>query len=275
MTHPTFRYDKDRILSPDGAFQVGAVVAGADVFNPIVLANDATPMIMPPGDGATAGLQWSGTAGAFTLVGAVNFQAYTFPCDVFLYMPAGAIAGTGNAAGLYYAQLTSATAGTVYNNRYFGGLPRAAIPAVPTPFSGVTNGAFITQTTGAEITVLSIAVPGGLMGSNGVLRTMEFTSANNNANGKTVRWRSPSSQLRGSSLASGVGLQAGSSLRNRNSQSRQVVGNGQNGDYSTVGQNVFHTVNTAADWSLTLTLQTAVNTDIVALEAFEVQVIPG
>lgn len=291
------RFVRDYYLNANKMFSAGEVVnldqqlsarfinegAAVDMRNQarmleypfIALGATTIPMIMPPGDGAANGLTWSGTVGAFTITGAVVFQSYSFPQECFLYMPANAITGTGNAAGFYYAILTSTTAGTLYNNLYQGGWPQASIPAAPTPFSGITNATFITQTTGAEITMISLTVPGGVMGPHGVFYEKDQVSCSNNANVKTLRRRGAGNQFALSTLTSTPGYLAGTSIRNRNSVSKQSGANGQSGDYGTPGSHNFYSWDTNANWTFALTLQSAAATDILAVEALEAFVVPG
>ena len=94
--------------------------------------------------------------GAITLTTALD----TTYANCYLYLPANAIEA-GSAAGLYFAQMSSTTVGTVYNNTYTSG--KHAIPSSPTAFVTTGPGAY-TQTTGSDITLLLTTLSGGAIG---------------------------------------------------------------------------------------------------------------
>lgn len=134
------------------------------------------PFVVPPGDGGSTGLSFTaGGNGAFTTT-SILASVGSILGACYLYLPANA-GGSGCVAGWYYAEFSTSLAGTVYANRYTGGLP--VIPATKTPFAGNPSGR-ITQTTD-EITLYSVTLPGGAIGKNGFLELlMPFVSTTTN-----------------------------------------------------------------------------------------------
>ena len=98
----------------------------------------------------------------------------------YIYLPAGA-AFSGSVDGWYYAEFpTSATSGTVYNNRYTSGIPTA--PDTKTPIVASAPGAY-TQITSWLIPSVVVVVPGGALGNGGILKCdMLFTASSDEAN---------------------------------------------------------------------------------------------
>ncbi len=134
---------------------------------PICIASIGVPFIIPPGDGSANGLQFTGSAGAFTLSAAIITNAWNVLKGVWMYMPAS-FGGSTYPAGWYWAVFSSDTAGILYTETYVSGRP--ARPATQTPFSTNLSG-WLTTTT-AEVTgPTGFLVPGGAMGNSGRLKT--------------------------------------------------------------------------------------------------------
>lgn len=141
---------------------------------PYSLVNNGIPFILVSSgtmgnNGALSGLTATG-------IGATYSNAY-------VYLPVNAIA-TGVAAGWYYAQFSSSTAATVYNNRYTSGIP--TVPASPTAFATTGPGAY-TQTTFSDITAISIPLAANIIGVNGSIDVVMSATMTSNANNKVVR----------------------------------------------------------------------------------------
>lgn len=134
---------------------------------PICVASVSVPFVIPPGDGASTGLQFTGSAGAFTLSAAILTNAWNALKGCWMYMPAS-FGGSTYPAGWYWAVFSSDTAGILYTETYVSGIP--ARPATQTPFSTNLSG-WLTTTT-AEVTgPTGFLVPGGAMGNSGRLKT--------------------------------------------------------------------------------------------------------
>lgn len=93
--------------------------------------------------------------------------------NLYLYLPANSISSS-NAAGIYFAQATATTLLTVYNNPLTTGAP--TVPTTLVPFATTGNGAY-TQTTGSNLTVVSVPIPANI-GARG--RIGVYTEALNN-----------------------------------------------------------------------------------------------
>jgi len=138
----------------------------AAINSPITLWQSGMPFVVFFGDGGSTGMLFTGTAGNFTLSSAV-VSSFQIPYG-YCYLPANA-AGLGNVAGWYYFEMSSTTAGVVYNNVFLptpGSVPR--VPAGKLPFANPAGGR-ITQTT-ADITVISYPLAAAAIGPNGLLR---------------------------------------------------------------------------------------------------------
>ena len=113
----------------------------------------AFPFVLPPGDGGTNGLTFTGGGGgAFTLSAAPQAGLFSglSGSGSYVYLPANA-GGSGNAAGWYYCVFSSDTAGTIYGDKYTGGQPQ--IVGSPGEFGGAPSGRITTPT--SEITAIS------------------------------------------------------------------------------------------------------------------------
>jgi len=147
-------------LSTNLAAELAAIGA------PVPLWVCGIPFVLFAGDGGANGMLFTGTAGNFTLSAAV-MTGFVIPGG-YCYLPANA-GGLGNAAGWFYFEMSSTTAGIVYNNEFTpapGALP--AFPTAKTAFANPTGGR-ITQTI-AEITMLSASLAAGVVGKNGLLK---------------------------------------------------------------------------------------------------------
>lgn len=118
--------------------------------------------------------------GAITLGTALD----TTYADCYLFLPAGAIAaGVPAAASWLYAQMSSATVGTVFNNTYTSG--DVTVPASPTPFVSTGPGAFTGDTAEEQAAIFTLPVLNA-----GALIDLRFYIKNNNTAGtKTGRAR--------------------------------------------------------------------------------------
>ena len=155
----------------------------AAISAPVPLWVCGMPFVLFAGDGGANGMLFTGTAGGFTLSAAV-MTGFVIPGG-YCYLPANA-GGLGNAAGWFYFEMSSTTAGTVYNNGFTptpGALP--VVPASKTAFANPAGGR-ITQTT-ADITMLSCSLAAGAMGKNGLLKAGIKTLGSSSASAKNSR----------------------------------------------------------------------------------------
>lgn len=249
------------------------VAGGVPRGFPIILAQSAIPMILPS----------SGTMGANgSLTGLTALPYSVFPQPCFMYFPAGKVF-SGSPAGMYYASITAATTATVYNNMYTTGLPQTAIPASPTAVVDAGPGAY-TQTTGSDITLVSLTVPGGIMGPNGCLAIRRYVSMGQAAGGT----RNGKLTLGGTTIAAETGitntyLASGASkyLFNRGAQNLNIspiyaTWSGADTIVTTANANLVTSIDTSVDKTLSALAQLVTTaTDYYIIDSFRVEVLPG
>lgn len=167
----------------------------------------------------------NGTIGSNGALSGITTLPTTFSGGAYVYFPANAITGS-NAAGLYWTVFSSGAAGTVYNNTYSGGDPAA--PASLTAFSGTTGQSY-TQNTGSWMPLATFTVKGGLMGTQGELRTTSLWETAGTSNNKFIApyfgaTTNPLAGVGGVTVnsSSSPGYQFLSIMRNAESQSAQV-----------------------------------------------------
>jgi hypothetical protein len=147
----------------------GAVLGGKD-RNSVPNAGSSTimsvgiPFVIPPGDGGSTGLLFTGTLGTFSLAGSPPAWASLKGC--YIWMPAG-FGGSAYPAGWYWGVFSGDTAGILYMDTYVSGIPKR--PISPTPFPVNLSGRITTPT--SEITgPTGFTLKGGSLGPNGKLK---------------------------------------------------------------------------------------------------------
>jgi hypothetical protein len=140
--------------------------------------------------------------------------------------------------------------------------------------SGIVN----TNTAETIVTPVTKTVLGGLMGANGSLMGSAHVAQPTSANFKRVRWKfDGSTVLEAASSTTSFDNNLAKSIRNRNSESKQVFRNAATGDFLgnvAVGTG-YSTVNTASDVQSSVTLQVPVANEFIALEAFMLEIKPS
>lgn len=217
------------------------------------------PFVIPPGDGAAVGLQFTGSAGAFTLSAAIMTNVWNALKGCWVYMPTN-FGGSGLPAGWYWAVFSSDTAGILYTNTYTSGTPTR--PAWPTAFGSNLTG-WLTTTT-AEITgPTGFVLPGGSMGPNGSLKI--YFRASGNTGVHTTRSYVGSANIIFCSVSTTPNVEFLTSVRNQGSETMQYVSR----QASTVGVGIAAATsgaaesiseNTGADNNLSFSLQNGSNT---------------
>lgn len=148
-----------------------------------VLYQSGIPFWIPPGDGGSNGLNFTGTRGVFTLSAAAPMQyASAFTRNCYCYLPAGA--GGLATGGLYWCEMSDDTNGEIFAETY-SGTGNPAFVSSPTALPNLTAGR-ITQTT-AEVTIITGTIPGGSLGPNGILRALMEVRYTNSATTKSFR----------------------------------------------------------------------------------------
>jgi hypothetical protein len=121
--------------------------------------------------------------------------------------------------------------------------------------------------------VYTLTIPGGVMGINSLVQVLPLATCNNSATNKTLRVKADGTSIGTFILTTVVAEQPLVYFRNIASMSAQKTFTGNasaTGSISTAP--VATTVNTAADWNLTVTLQAAnsTNGDTITLDAMTV-----
>ena len=141
---------------------------------PQQIAAIGVPFCILPGDGSTTGLQFTGSAGAFTLSAAILTNAWNALKGCWCYMPSG-FGRSGYAAGWYWAVLSSDTAGVLYTDTYVSGRVTRAFS--PTAFP-VNLAGWLTQTVSEVTGPTGLVLPGGSMGPSGNIKIHARGSGN-------------------------------------------------------------------------------------------------
>lgn len=136
------------------------------------------------GDGGSNGFSFTGTRAVFTLSAATPFAGLgsTVLSRCYAYIPAGA---GGLAAGWYWCVMSDDTNGEIFAETYTPGSGTPKYIASPTQLPNCTAGR-ITQTT-SVVTVASFTLPGGSLGPNGIMRSVQKWLSSSTANNKLVR----------------------------------------------------------------------------------------
>lgn len=225
------------------------------------------PFVIPAGDGSTTGLQFTGSAGAFTLSAAILTNLWNALKGCWLYVPTN-FGGSGLSEGWRWAVFSSDTAGVLYQDTYVSGNPTRITS--PTAFSTNLTG-WLTTTTSEITGPTGFVLPGGSMGPNGSLKS--HVRINGNATStKTYRVYLGSTAIGSfSSVTTLPNAEAIISTRNQASQflqsnSRHVavpgVGAAAGGSVAAAEAS---SVDTAVDQTLSMSLQLTANTACAVL----------
>lgn len=221
---------------------------GGSKRHPFILAQSAIPTILL--SSATninaTGLITGLTALPYRPLGIVQVYCFAQP---------------GLAAGIYYATFFDQFSCQLYWD--------AAATVKP---SGISVGAYTGWTAGST-TLLTITVPGGVMGASGALRITQLWAANN-ATGKTVTTRFDGSPLHAIAIGAVAGYGLQRLLRNRTASSQVLMNNSTAADTGGSTPN-YMAVDTTTNRDITFAITLAAATDFAILEGYTVEVLPG
>ena len=231
-----------------------------------VLFQSGISFWLPPGDGGSNGLDFTGTRGVFTLSAASPMQyAVGYLRRCYCYLPAGA--GGLAAGGWYWCQMSDDTNGEIFAETYVSGNP--AFVSSPTALSNLSAGR-ITQTLN-PVTGPSFTLPGGAMGPNGILRAHCGCRGNNSASLKTLKFLlgSQSIVLQQATTTGNV-IDASSMTQNQGTASLQSgvsqwIGREHNAGGATLSSvdSSGTSVDTSVDQTLSVTLDLAATADSI------------
>ena len=267
----TYTSSDDEIKS---LWQAGfCTVTGApEVFEKVVypypkqVAVSGIPFVIPPGDGAAVGLQFTGSAGAFTLSSAILANLWNVLKGSWMYLPAN-FGGSSYPAGWYWAVFSSDTAGILYTDTYTSGTPKRT--ASPTAFPTNLTG-WLTTTT-AEITgPTGFVLAGGSMGKNGSLKA-HLRLAGNITGSKNYKMYSGASQICAiGSVTTNPDSESIVSIKNQGSESlqllsRQLANTGVGQVAASFLTNEYASIDTSLDQTLSISLQISTTTACAVL----------
>jgi hypothetical protein len=267
----TYTSSDDEIKS---LWQAGfCTVTGApEVFEKVVypypkqVAVSGIPFVIPPGDGAAVGLQFTGSAGAFTLSSAILANLWNALKGSWMYLPAN-FGGSSYPAGWYWAVFSSDTAGILYTDTYTSGTPKR--PASPTAFPTNLTG-WLTTTTSEITGPTGFVLAGGSMGKNGSLKA-HLRLAGNITGSKNYKMYSGASQICAiGSVTTNPDSESIVSIKNQGSESlqllsRQLANTGVGQVAASFLTNEYASIDTSLDQTLSISLQISTTSVCVVL----------
>jgi hypothetical protein len=149
-----------------------------------VLFQSGIPFWIPPGDGGSNGLIFTGTRGVFSLSAQAPLaNAWIYLAGGgYIYLPAGA--GGLVSGGWYWCIMTGTTDGEVYAETYSGS-GRPVRVTSPTALPDLTATRLIQLT--SEINAVSFILPGGSLGASGVYVSKARIVSNSSVGTKNLR----------------------------------------------------------------------------------------
>lgn len=192
----------------------------------------------------------------------------TYSSGIWLYLPAAA-AYTLSPAGIYWCVMTSTTEGTIYNNLLTG------VPTIPTSLTAIVDARGSTAYTGAttEVALITVAVPGGVVGANGSIK-MDFEGSHlSSAGAKTYVIKGGAATWLSSAATTTACARYMPIVRNEGSAAVNV-----STGVTAMGLGartvLLTAVDTSANFNITFNGTLAVDTDYMLYEGFSVQIQP-
>lgn len=255
----------DRWVS-DGSRLVAAVVSASD--GSLIAQGEprgyrpSRPVLL---EGLPIGVGPNGSVG---VNGAVTF-ATALPTAyprLFCYFIAGALFA-GSLAGFYYVEMSSTTAGVVYNNRYTGG--DVVAPATKTPIVSASVGSY-TQTVDVVTANLGTLV-GGTLGPNGRLDVRGRLSYPNSVGNKAAALQVGTVTLLNNAVPSSTAsVEFSLFMHNRgavNQQTTNTVGYMSLPGSAAAGG--YTSLDTSVDQTIALNLSISASVDFIFLESLQ------
>jgi hypothetical protein len=242
---------------------------------PQQIACIGTPFVIIPGDGASAGLLFTGSAGAFTLSAAIVTNAWNALKGCWCYMPSG-FGRSGYAAGWYWGIFSSDTAGVLYSDTYVSGRPVRDFS--PTAFPVDLSGR-LTQTTSEVTGPTGFTLVGGAMGPSGVIKS-HVRICGNTTGTKTIKQYLDSSLIATINPSATPNVDMLVSTRNQASDSLQLTSpagsaTGIASAFGSFPTTDYAAIDTTTDKNLSFSLQISTNTACAILLHADVTVTYG
>lgn len=198
----------------------------------------------------------------------------TYSNGCYLYLPVNSISASLPAsAGWYFAIMSSATAGTVYNNNYASGQPVLWTAATATAFVTTGPGAFTGVST--AVTGPNWSLPANTLGPNGVLEIAAVYGCAGSVNSKTVgvSFGAAAIYSQTTTTAANVAALALLTCQNQGKTNAQVSNQTGAVGFSATGQ-TYSTQDTTTNLTLAMT-GTKVAAENLIFDSFSVTVTPG
>lgn len=228
------------------------------------LCQPSVPFWIPPGDGGSNGLSFSGTRGVFSLSAAVatNFWVF-FTYGGYIYLPAGA--GGLASAGWRWCRMTSDTSGEVFGDTY-SGFGQPVFVSSPATLPNCNAGR-VTQTL-LEVQTVSFTTPGRALGPNGRMEWGFRLAGNSSAGVKQYRVRWNSQAMISLQTSTNPAVEMAGYIQNAGVETAQIIPRsssltGIGGTGSVVAFNEVMNIDTRSDITVTESLQLAANTDSI------------
>lgn len=232
---------------------VGAALEADPSLSTETLFTSGVPLVKAP-------------SGSVAANGAVTFGT-PLPlvyASAFVYFPSGALFA-GAAAGWYYCEMSSATAGTAYANLYSPLVANPSIPAAPAPIVAAGPGAYTGES--AEVVAAYVTVRAGKMRKFSRIEFSFIGSFNNSAGSKIYALYVGGTQVHSSSGTTQQSVAMPKYVvQNRNRLDRQIS-SGQAVTGTSSAAPVQTNINTVADFAVEIRLRHSTATDVAVLEA--------
>lgn len=217
------------------------------------------------------GVPSTGTLSAAGALSGITAAPSTY-ANCYMFFPANAIA-TVSAAGMYFVQMSSTTAGTVFQNTYTSGTPTVPATSALVPCTTASN---YTQTTGSALTVLSQTVLGNSLGANGAIVVHNaIWTYNNSAGTKALVIKYSTANIQNGTGTTTTALLAPvHAIQNRGATNAQFSMPGVQVPGFTATAAVYSAIDSTADQTLAATINLNTATDNAWLESLVITLCP-
>lgn len=218
-------------------------------------------LIAPNGTIATTGVVTLGTA-----LPVIYARAW-------VWFPAGAV--VGGAAGLYYTTFSSTTVGQVTSS-YVATFTPSQVQAPAAPINAVGSNAAYTQTTAADLALITYTLPGNSLGVNGQLRCGHEVSVTNSAGVKTYNIKFGGTIIATTGVTTVAQVTGAARIRNRGVANAQVFPASSTGGAqgTTAAAIVQAAIDTTVAQTVVYSGNLATATDFVVIEGVTIESFP-
>src|SRR5574343_250005 len=216
-----------------------------------------------------------GANGALTLTTGINDNTIsgTQLCydSCYMYFIAGALY-SGSVAGWYYTEMSTATLGTVYDNKYVSGIP--ALPSTKTPIVSASIGAYTQSTSSIDSVVIQLGKC--LFGRNGFATCTPAFIYPSSANGKSMQVMLNDTLVHNKTRTTSTISTPLIDIRSRGTVPKQITTTSDSATYSLGASNTTYasSIDTTENVRLTVRMSIAVATDYIILDSISINGVP-